>query len=70
ENRLIPLTDVHFVRRAANQHQRVLQSLENNPQIKSICGIVRPSPLNDLRSFISSSSLPGDVMHDFFEGNY
>ncbi|CAF4608406.1 unnamed protein product, partial [Rotaria magnacalcarata] len=32
ENRLIPLTDVHFVRRAANQHQRVLQSLENNPQ--------------------------------------
>ncbi|CAM4786483.1 unnamed protein product [Rotaria magnacalcarata] len=68
ENRLIPLTDVHFVRRAANQHQRVLQSLENNPQIKSICGIVGPSPLNDLRNFNSSSSLPGDVMHDFFEG--
>ncbi|CAF4863872.1 unnamed protein product [Rotaria socialis] len=68
ENRLIPLTDVYFVRRVAMQHQCVLQSLENNPQIKSICGIVGPSPLNDLRNFNSSSSLPGDVMHDLFEG--
>ena len=70
ENRLIPLTDVHFVRRADVQHQRILTSLENNPQIKSIFGVVGPSPLNDLRNFDSSSSLPSDVMHDFFEGMY
>jgi hypothetical protein len=70
ENRLIPLTDVSFIRRSDLQHQRTLKSLESNSQAKSIFGVVGPSPLCDLLNFNSSSSLPGDVMHDFFEGNY
>jgi hypothetical protein len=70
ENRLIPLTDVHFIQRTDLQHQRILKSLENNPHVKSMFGVAGLSPLNDLHNFDSSSSLPGDVMHDFFEGNY
>ncbi|CAF3937425.1 unnamed protein product [Rotaria sp. Silwood1] len=67
-NRLIPLTDIYFIQRTEAQHQRVLKSLENNPQVKSIFGVSGPSALNDLHNFNSTLSLPADCMHDFFEG--
>jgi hypothetical protein len=70
ENRVIPLTDIHFIQRTHLQHQRYLQLLENNPQTKSMFGVVGPSPLNDLQNFDPTNSFPQDVMHDFFEGNH
>ena len=56
ENRLIPLTDVHFIQRTDLQHQRILKSLENNPHLKSMFGVAGLSPLNNLHNFNSSSS--------------
>ncbi|CAF4108891.1 unnamed protein product [Adineta steineri] len=68
ENRLIPLTDIHFIHRNHLQHQRYLQLIENNAGINSIFGGIGRSPLNDLQNFDPTASCPGDVMHDFFEG--
>ena len=70
ENRLIPLSDIYFIHRNKPQHQRVLKSVENNLQVKSMFGVSGPSPLHDLHNFNSTHSLPADSMHDFFEGNY
>ncbi|CAF1328031.1 unnamed protein product [Rotaria sordida] len=68
ENRLIPLTDVHFIQRTYSQHEKCLQLLKNKPHIKFVSGVVGPSPLNDLHNFDPTNSFPGDAMHDFFEG--
>ncbi|CAF1349052.1 unnamed protein product [Rotaria sordida] len=68
ENPLIPLTDVHFIQRTYSQHEKCLQLLKNKPHIKSVFGVVGPSPLNDLHNFDPTNSFPGDAMHDFFEG--
>ncbi|CAF1429518.1 unnamed protein product, partial [Rotaria sordida] len=68
ENRLIPLTDIHFIQRTHLQHTKCLQLLENNPHIKSMYGVIGPSPLDNLINFDTTASLPGDVMHDYFEG--
>lgn len=67
-NRLIPLTDVHFIQRTSPQHVRHLQMLQNNQHARSIFGVVGPSPLDKLINFDVTASLPGDVMHDLFEG--
>ncbi|CAF3332373.1 unnamed protein product [Rotaria sp. Silwood2] len=69
ENRLLPLTDVHFIQRTPIQHDKYLNSLEDGLQVKSKFGVVGPSPLNDLQNFDPTTSFPGDVMHDYFEGN-
>ncbi|CAF3338490.1 unnamed protein product [Rotaria sp. Silwood2] len=68
ENRLIPLTDIHFIQRTHPQHTKCLQLLEKNPHIKSMYGVIGPSPLDNLINFDTTASLPGDVMHDYFEG--
>ncbi|CAF1474991.1 unnamed protein product [Adineta steineri] len=70
ENRLIPLTDIHFIHRNHLQHQRYLQLIENNAGMNSILGVIGRSPLNDLQNFDPTASCPGDVMHDFLEGNH
>ena len=49
ENRLIPLSDIYFIQRTKSQHQRVLKSLGNNSQVKSMFGVSGPSALHDLR---------------------
>ncbi|CAF2034024.1 unnamed protein product [Rotaria magnacalcarata] len=68
ENRLIPLIDVHFIQRTSELHNTHLQLIKNQPQIKSCCGVVGPSPLDHLLNFDPTNSFPGDVMHDFLEG--
>ncbi|CAF2057357.1 unnamed protein product [Rotaria magnacalcarata] len=68
ENRLLPLTDVHFIQRTHLQYNKYLNSLENDLQMKSKFGVVGPSPLNGLQNFDPTSSFPGDLMHDFYEG--
>ena len=70
ENRLIPLTDVHFIQRTYPQHVKYLQILKNKQHLKSIFGVVCSSPLDKLINFDVTASLPGDVMHDLFEGKY
>ncbi|CAF1964375.1 unnamed protein product [Rotaria magnacalcarata] len=67
ENRLLPLTDVHFIQRTHLQYNKYLNSLENDLQMKSKFGVVGPSPLNGLQNFDPTSSFPGDLMHDFYE---
>ncbi|CAF4566763.1 unnamed protein product, partial [Rotaria magnacalcarata] len=59
ENRLLPLTDVHFIQRTHLQHNKYLNSLENDLQMKSKFGVVGPSPLNGLQNFDPTSSFPG-----------
>ena len=70
ENHFIPLTDAYFIQRTSKMHERHLQLIRNQPQRKSCCGVVGPSPLDNLLNFDPTNSFPGDVMHDFLEGNY
>lgn len=70
ENRLIPLTDVHFIQRTSKEHERFLQLMQRRPNVKSCFGVVQPSPLNNLLNFDPTNCFPGDIMYDFFEGNY
>ncbi|CAF1390626.1 unnamed protein product [Didymodactylos carnosus] len=64
--RTVPLTDLSFLPRNESQHNHFVQMTRINNQ--SVYGIVGESDLNELNGFHPTTSLPGDVMHDYCEG--
>ncbi|CAF1167144.1 unnamed protein product [Didymodactylos carnosus] len=66
--RKIPLTDIHFMPRNEQQHQKCLDAINNNNDDSSVCGVVGESDLKQLAGFHPTTALSGDAMHDFCEG--
>jgi hypothetical protein len=69
DNRLISLADIDIIPRVNIKHQCYIQLLNKQPRRNSVFGVVGPSPFDDLMNFDPTKCLPGDLMHDFFEGN-
>ncbi|CAF3969959.1 unnamed protein product [Rotaria sp. Silwood1] len=70
ENRLVSLADIDFIPRVNVKHQYYLQLKSKHLRRKSIFGVVGPSPFDEVINFDPTKFFPGDLMHDFFEGNY
>ncbi|CAF1422661.1 unnamed protein product [Adineta steineri] len=63
---LTPLSDIQS--RTIFDHDSIVQQILNDPNESPIMGVVGESPLHNLISFHSTTSLPADCMHDFLEG--
>ena len=57
-----------FVYRTVEGHRSHLLKIADNPNISSLYGVFRTSPLSPLLHFEPVLSLPPDIMHDIFEG--
>lgn len=55
--------------RTAVHHDHCLNQIRLNPMLHSLFGVVGPSVFEQLDGFHSTTSLPADCMHDFFEGS-
>ena len=50
------------------EHDNIVEKFINDPNKTPFIGVVGQSPLRDLIGFHSTTSLLGDIMHDFMEG--
>jgi hypothetical protein len=68
-DRILPLSPTSVVHRSSFDHDKNLQRIATDPTQIPLFGIVGPSVLADLDGFHPTTSLPGDIMHDFLEGS-
>ncbi|CAF1267560.1 unnamed protein product [Didymodactylos carnosus] len=69
KNRIIPLTDLTIIQRTENRHEQYVEQVINQNGGAAVFGVTRMSPLDELDGFYPTISLPGDIMHDLFEGS-
>ncbi|CAM4942781.1 unnamed protein product [Rotaria socialis] len=67
-DRNLPILMATAVGRTCIDHDDLVQQVTADPQKSPLMGIVGKSLLYDLVGFHSTTSLPGDLMHDFLEG--
>jgi hypothetical protein len=66
KNLPIALTRVHS--RTIVDHDNIVQEIINNPNKSPLMGVIGQSPIHNLIGFHPTTTLPGDIMHDFIEG--
>jgi len=64
----LPINSIKLRPRTIIHHDSLLQRINANPLESPLMGIVGLSPVVDLIGFHPITSLPADIMHDYFEG--
>jgi hypothetical protein len=67
-DRVQPLSNINVKMRTSIDHDNYVQRVLNDPDEAPLFGIVGQSIFHDLTGFHPTTSLPGDIMHDLFEG--
>ena len=62
------LSTMNIINRTSKDHDHYLQRILNHSDETPLLGVVGQSVLHDLIGFHPTTSLPGDIMHDLFEG--
>lgn len=64
----LPISSTKIAARTMIDHDKIVEQIVNNPAQSPLMGVVRQSPLRHLINFHPTTSLPGDLMHDYIEG--
>lgn len=64
----LPISSTKIAARTIIDHDKIVEEILANPAQSPLMGVVGRSPLHNLINFHPTTSLPGDLMHDYIEG--
>ncbi len=64
----LPIEFTGVSNRTMSNHDDIIQEIINDPTKSPLMGVIGQSPIYNLIGFHPTTSLPGDIMHDFLEG--